>query len=202
MKAFIVVAFTVGGTSFRCLGVVCNKFIGAYSRGVVRAVMEPIHWLGCGLDVRGFAVRFSARAKDFSLLRIRDRPWVPTNVLFNACICAPFPEAKRPGCEADHFSSIAGFKNKWIYTSTAVCSFVAFTGTSLQWLSSVQCRFEEPALLDMMPVLEKTTVFKRNAGNAVSDCNPVLSARQGLIHLPVSISEWWYYSFCDTCWGG
>jgi hypothetical protein len=54
----------------------------------------------------------------------------PPNLLFSGYWCS-FPELKRTERDVDHSTpSSAGVKNEWIYTSTPLCAFVSWKGTS------------------------------------------------------------------------
>ena len=72
---------------------------------------------------------FLTGTKDLSPKR-PDYLWGPPNLLFSGYWCS-FPELKRTGHDVDHSTpSSAGAKNEWIYTSTPLCAFSSWKGTS------------------------------------------------------------------------
>ena len=81
-------------------------------------------------------VRFSVQARYIPLFEIPDRLLGPTNLMSSAYVgFFAGDETNIP----DRFLSIARLKNTWIYTSTYLCAFVAYAGTTVQWLRSSQC---------------------------------------------------------------
>jgi hypothetical protein len=59
-----------------------------------------------------------------------DHLWGPPNLLFSGYWCS-FPELKRMGRDVDHSTpSSARVKNEWICTSTPLCAFLSWRGTS------------------------------------------------------------------------
>jgi hypothetical protein len=87
-------------------------------------------WCRCVLYVPGFYLGLSWQGQKNPFPKRPDHLWGSPNLLFSGYWCY-FLELKRTGRDIDHSTpSSAGVRNDWIYTSTPLCSFMSWKGTS------------------------------------------------------------------------